>query len=92
MFIITVDGKEEEGAYSVTNEDGEQVLYIFQEEDDATRFAMMLEDRNYPEMHVIEVDDDLILKACETNDYQYAVITPNDIVIPPEDIEEHDFI
>lgn len=92
MFIITVDGKEEEGAYSVTNEDGEQVLYIFQEEDDATRFALMLEDRNYPEMHVIEVDDDLIFKACESHDYQYAVITQDDIVIPPEDIEEHDFI
>jgi hypothetical protein len=92
MFIITVDGKEEEGAYSVNNEDGEQVLYIFQEEDDAARFAMMLEDKSYPEMHVIEVDDDLILKACESNDYQYAVITPDDIVIPPDDIEEHDFI
>lgn len=91
MFIITIDGKEEEGAYSVTNEDGEQVLYIFQEEDDAVRFALMLEEENYPEMHVVEVDDDLILKACHHHDYQYAVITPNDIVIPPEN-ESYDFI
>lgn len=92
MFIITVNGQEEEGAYSVTNEDGDQVLYIFQEEDDAVRFALMLEDKEYPEMHVIEVDDDLIFKACESHSYQYAVITPNDIVIPPEEFEEHDFI
>ncbi len=92
MFIITIDGREEEGAYSVTDENGDQVLYIFEEEDDATRFALMLEDKNYPEMHVIEVDDDLILKACEAHEYQYAVITPNDIVIPPEENERYDFI
>lgn len=91
MYIITIEGREDEGAYSVTNEDGDQVLYLFEEEDDAVRYALMLEDRDYPEMHVIEVDDDLIFKACDSHGYQYAVITPNDIVIPPEN-ESYDFI
>ena len=44
MFILTIDGKEKEGAYAVTREDGEEVLYIFEEEDDAVRFAYQLED------------------------------------------------
>ena len=57
MHIITVNGKEKDGAYSVVDEDGEQVLYIFVEEDDALRYAMQLEDMGYPEMHVIEVED-----------------------------------
>ena len=65
MYILTLAGKEKEGAYSVTNEDGEQVLYLFEEEDDASRFAMMLEEKDYPELAVIEVDDDLMLKTCE---------------------------
>ena len=39
MFIITVAGHEKDGAYSVVDDDGEQVLYIFQEEDDATRYT-----------------------------------------------------
>ena len=43
MYIITVHGKEKEGAYSVTDDDGEQILYLFQGEDDAMRYAMMLE-------------------------------------------------
>ena len=89
MFLITIYGKEKEGAYSVRNEEGEQILYIFQEEDDATRYAMMLEEDGYPEMHVIEVEDDLMLKACNYHDYQYAIFTKNDIVIPPKD---NDFI
>ena len=83
MFILTVEGKETEGAYSVEGEDGEQVLYLFEEEDDATRFAYQLEDEGYPEMHVIEVDGKVVIKTCEMHDYRYSVITRNDIVIPP---------
>ena len=91
MYILTVHGKESEGAYSVENEDGNHVLYIFQEEDDATRYAMMLEDIDYPEMHVIEVEPDMMIGVCEQHGYEYTVITPNDIVIPPKNIQ-NDFI
>ena len=90
MFILTINGKETEGAYSVANEEGDQVLYLFEEEDDAVRYAMMLEEEGYPEMHVIEVEDDMMIKTCDVYDYQYAIITKNDIVIPPK--VEHDFI
>ena len=91
MFILTIDGKEDEGAYSVQNEEGQQVLYLFEEEDDAIRYAMMLEDDGYPEMHRIEVEDDMMIHICESHGYEYSIITPNDIVIPPT-IQTHDFI
>lgn len=91
MFILTINGREKEGAYSVMNDEGEHVLYLFQEEDDAIRYAMMLENDGYPEMHVIEMEDDLMLKTCELHGYQYTVITPDDIVIPPSNVT-HDFI
>ena len=90
MYILTVKGKEDGGAYSVGNIEGEQVLYLFEQEDDAIRFALQLENQDYPEMHVIEVDDDLMLKTCNMNDYRYTVITQNDIVIPP--LKHDDFI
>ena len=83
MFILTVEGKETEGAYSVATDDGEQVLYLFEDEDDAIRYALLLEDQDYPEMHVIEVDGKDVIKTCELHDYRYSVITKNDIVIPP---------
>lgn len=92
MYIITLEGREEEGAYSVTNEVGEQVLYMFEDEDDALRFAMMLEDdRDYPPMHVIEVDDDAILSACRENSYEYNIFSQHEFVIPPEE-DGNDFI
>ena len=91
MFILTINGRESEGAYSVLNDEGEHILYLFQEEDDASRYAMMLEDDGYPEMHIIEIEDEVMLKTCELHDYQYTVITPDDIVIPPSNVT-HDFI
>ena len=89
MFILTIEGKESEGAYSVTAEDGQEVLYLFEDEDDAIRYALLLEDQDFPEMHVIEVDGKVVIKTCELHDYRYSVITKNDIVIPPLD---HDYI
>ena len=90
MFILTVAGKENDGAYSVTDDDGNQILYLFEEEDDAVRYAIMLENTDYPEMHVLEVEDEVMIKTCQVHDYNYTVITSNDIVIPPK--VQHDFI
>tara|TARA_R110001592_G_scaffold95505_1_gene275084 strand:+ start:378 stop:650 length:273 start_codon:yes stop_codon:yes gene_type:complete len=90
MFILTIYGKETQGAYSVTDEEGEQILYLFDEEDDAIRYAMMLEEEGSPDMHVIEVDNEIMVKTCEMHDYKYSIITKNDLVIPPE--TKDDFI
>jgi|TARA_R110002124_G_scaffold127424_2_gene287384 hypothetical protein len=89
MFILTVAGKEKEGAYSVIDDDGEQVLYLFEQEDDAMRYAMQLEEIEYPEMHVLEVDDELMVKTCEMHGHRYAMISKNDIVIPPDDANDY---
>ena len=92
MFILTGEGKEREGAYSVANDLGEKVLYIFEQEDDAARYAMMLEEENYPDMTLLEIEDEVIIKTCEQNGYHYTIITPNDIIIPPDVNVKNDFI
>ena len=92
MFILTVEGKEDKGAYSVVNDTGDKILYLFEEEDDATRYAMQLEDEHgYPEMNIVEVEDDIMLKTCHIHECEYAIISKNAIVVPPE-TEEYDFI
>tara|TARA_Y100000994_G_scaffold47599_1_gene37261 strand:+ start:421 stop:693 length:273 start_codon:yes stop_codon:yes gene_type:complete len=90
MYILTVYGKETDGEYSVMDDEGEQILYLFEEEDDAMRFAMMLEEDGSPDMHVIEIEDDIMIKTCELHEYKYAIITKNDFVIPPN--TNHDYI
>ena len=89
MFLIAISGKEDEGAYSVMDEDGEKALYLFEDEDDAIRYAGLLEAEDYPEMSVVEVEDEVAINTCNVYNYRYVIISPEEFVIPPR---EYDFI
>ena len=84
MFILTLRDKKEQGAYAVQDGSGNHVLFLFEEEDDAESYAMMLENEEDKEMDLVEVDDALALRTCKMYNYRYSIITPNDIVIPPK--------
>ena len=84
MYLLTLNQRKDNGAYAVLNRYGEKVLFMFEEEDDAERYKLMLESDEDSEMNVIEIDDALAIMTCKRYNYKYAVITPNDIVIPPK--------
>ena len=82
---LSVKGFEEDGAFSIENDDGDKVLLMFEEEDDADRYAELISiEDDYPEMSVIEIDDFVAMRACEMHDYMYNIIRPDDIVVPPK--------
>ena len=83
MYLLTLNKRQDNGAYAVLNRYGEKVLFMFEDEDDAERYKLMLESDEDSEMNVIEIDDALAIMTCKRYNYKYAVITPNDIVIPP---------
>ena len=83
MYLLTLKNRKTDGAYAVSDEQGSRVLFLFEEEDDATRYGLMLENNGNKQMEVVEVDDDLAIKTCRMYNYKYAVITPDDFVIPP---------
>ena len=85
MYILTLSPDGEEGAFTVVDDDGEEMLYLFEEKDDATIFAIQLEatEENDVSVDVVEVDDEMIIKVCEFNETNYSIITKNDIVTPP---------
>ena len=87
MFLLTLRGKKDDGAYAVQDNFGDKVLFLFEQEDDAVRYAMMMReiagDEETP-MDVVEVDGELAIRTCKVYNYKYAVITPNDFVIPPK--------
>ena len=85
MFILTVKGFEEDGAFALEDDNGERVLLMFEEEDDADRYVGLMEvEDTFPEMNIIEIDDAVAIKACQMHDYVYNVITPEDIIVPPK--------
>lgn len=87
MFLLTIAENEEEGAYAVSDENGEKILYFFEEEDDAERYVGLLLAEDYPEMTIVEVDDEMSIKTCEMCGYNYVIITSNEFVIPPRDYD-----
>ena len=84
MYLLTLKDKRDDGAYAVLNRYGEKDLFMFEEEDDAERYAMMMnDDEENASLNVIEIEDALAIRTCKMYNYKYAVITPNDIVVPP---------
>lgn len=84
MFIITLEGHEAEGAYAVHDEYGENVLYLFVDKDDAMRYAGLLEADDFPPMAVTEIPDKQVISTCEHVNCKYSIITPDELVIPPQ--------
>ena len=83
MFLLTLKNRKDDGAFAVEDAGGDKVLFLFEQEDDAERYAMMLNDNEDSEMIVVDVDGKLAIRTCKMYNYKYAVITPDDIVIPP---------
>jgi hypothetical protein len=87
MFIVTLEDQPD-GVYSVFDEDLDRVIPIFQDEDDAERYLYMLEeDEDYPPMQILEIDDHVIITACQERGQKFSIITPDDLLIPPDDLE-----
>ena len=86
MWLLTLRDRRSEGAYAVHDENGDKVLFMFESQDDAERYAMMVdEDENKSKsMDVIEIDGELAIRTCKMYNYKYAVITPDDFVMPPK--------
>jgi len=84
VFILASKNSSEQGAYAVENQDGENVLFFFEEEDDADRYAMLMEAEQNRSLSVVEIEEGLAIRTCKMYNYRYAVIKPEDIVIPPK--------
>ena len=85
MYILALQGKENEGAYAVNTDKDKPLVYMFLDKDDAVRYAGLLEADDFPDMSVVEVNDREIIQACVTHGHEYYVVTPDDIVVPPRD-------
>ena len=77
MYVLTLEDHAE-GVYSVYDEQKNRVIPIFQIEDDADRYLTMLEDRDYPAMTVVEMEEHVIIGACQDRGQRFSIITPDD--------------
>ena len=86
MFVLTL-ADQPDGVYSVYDEEDKRVIPIFQLEDDADRYLLQLQENiSYPKMEVVEMEDHVIIDACQQRGQPFTVITPDDLLIPPDNL------
>ena len=84
MFIITLKGHPQ-GLYSVFDSKDQRIVPLFVDEDDADRYVMALEeDDENPELEVLEAEADHIISSCRAQGQKFSIITPDDLIIPPD--------
>jgi len=83
MFVL-ID-KKTGGVYAVRDDETvERVVQMFVDKDDAERYYEMLQASDYPrDLEVTEVEEESVKENCISYGYQFSIITPDDIVIPP---------
>ena len=86
MFVLTIENHPE-GVFSVFDDDERRVIPIFTAPDDAERYLMMMEDEEYPPMQVVEMEDHVIIGACQDRGQRFSIITPDDFLIPPDELD-----
>ena len=87
MFVLTLENQPD-GVYSVYDEEDKKVIPIFQLEDDADRYLLQLQENiSYPKMEVVEMEDHVIIDACQQRGQKFSIITPDDFIIPPDNLE-----
>ncbi|MFB6276262.1 MAG: DUF3110 domain-containing protein [Halothece sp.] len=80
-------GSENQGIHSLKMNDRDIVL-MFESEDDANRFALMLEAQDFPKPSVEEIDSEEIEAFCAEAGYETRHIPEGELITPPDSTVE----
>ncbi|MGA9381979.1 MAG: DUF3110 domain-containing protein [Phormidium sp.] len=92
VFVLLFNaGTENEGIHTLQIGDRNKVL-MFESEDDATRYGLMLEAQDFPSATVESMDDREIKAFCESADYDWELVPDGALTLPPEgNVEDTDW-
>ena len=92
VYILLFNaGTDNEGIHTVQMGDRNTIL-MFKEEDDALRYAGLLEAQDFPEPKVESIDSEEVEHFCRQANYDWKIVEPGQLEIPPdknvEDLDE----
>lgn len=92
VFVLLFNARtENEGIHTIQIGDRNTVL-MFQSEDDATRFALLLEAQDFPSPAVEAMDAEEIEEFCQSVGYDIQLVEEGMLAVPPEtNLEETDW-
>jgi hypothetical protein len=93
VFVLLFNARtENEGIHTIQVGDRNKVL-MFESEDDAARFALMLEAQDFPPATLEAFDSEELKEFCQSADYDWEIVpTDSALAIPPEvNVEQTDW-
>jgi Protein of unknown function (DUF3110) len=92
VFVLLFNARtDNEGIYS-TQVDDRNVILMFEQKDDAVRYADQLEAEDFPKPTVEDIDPEEIEEFCQDSDYDCILVTAEMLVTPPtQNLEETDW-
>jgi hypothetical protein len=83
VFVLLFNSDTGEGGiHTITMGDRRKVL-MFASEDDATRYALMLEAQDFPIPSVEMLDSEEIIEFCQEANYEWEIIEEGTLELPP---------
>ncbi|NEO35047.1 MAG: DUF3110 domain-containing protein [Moorea sp. SIOASIH] len=84
VYVLLFNARtENEGIHTIQIGDKQTVL-MFEKEDDATRFALLLEAQDFPTPTVEAIDLEEIEEFCQSAGYDSELVTEGMLAMPPE--------
>jgi hypothetical protein len=85
VFVLLFNARtDNEGIHTLQIGDRNKIL-MFESEDDATRYGVLLEAQDFPSPTVEVIDSEEIIEFCKEADYDWEIIEEGgDLAIPPE--------
>ncbi len=85
VYVLLFNARtDNEGIHTLRVDDNEDIVLMFENEDDATRFALLLEAQDFPEATVEGMEQDEIEAFCESAGYGCKIVPEGSLAIPPE--------
>lgn len=83
VFVLLFNpGTDNEGIHTVQM-GGRNKILMFASEDDATRYALLLEAQDFPTPSVEAMDSDEIADFCKEANYEWELVEDGMLAIPP---------
>lgn len=90
VFVLLFNvGTENEGIHTLKlKQDGRNVVLMFESEDDATRYGVMLEAQDFMTPAVECIESEEVEEFCQDLDYECVLVPDGTLAMPPEEIVE----
>lgn len=89
VFVLLINaGTENEGIHTIQM-GGQNKILMFEDEEDAARYALLLEAQDFPTPTVEEFPAEEIEEFCQEAGYEFEVVESGRLEIPPEANVDH---